>query len=165
MTSKAMSSKAVKSLRLVWRISLLNIRSSMEYRTEFLLNIAIGAIWQMSVIVFATVLLARFTGMGGWESSDVLLIPAVRMLAHGLFVLLLGRMHFIGRQVQEGRIDIYLLRPMPVHRQVQLAYFPTNAIGDLTVAAGLMAGALSRSTLDWSAGRVSYLIAAVIGGM
>ena len=165
MTSKAMSSKAVKSLRLVWRISLLNIRSSMEYRTEFLLNIAIGAIWQMSVIVFATVLLARFTGMGGWESSDVLLIPAIRMLAHGLFVLLLGRMHFIGRQVQEGRIDIYLLRPMPVHRQVQLAYFPTNAIGDLTVAAGLMAGALSRSTLDWSAGRVSYLIAAVIGGM
>ena len=74
----------------------------MEYRTEFLLNIAIGAIWQMSVIVFATVLLARFTGMGGWDSSDVLLIPAIRMLAHGLFVLLLGRVHFIGRQVQEG---------------------------------------------------------------
>ncbi|MFE7270327.1 ABC transporter permease [Streptomyces sp. NPDC057623] len=155
----------MKSLRIVWRISLLNIRSAMEYRTEFLLNIAIGAIWQVSVIVFATVLLARFTGMGGWESSDVLLIPAIRMLAHGLFVLLLGRTHFIGRQIQEGRIDIYLLRPMPVHRQVQLDYFPTNAIGDLTVAAGLMVGALSRSTLDWSAGRVCYLIAAVIGGM
>ncbi|MFF4501686.1 ABC transporter permease [Streptomyces sp. NPDC001401] len=137
----------------------------MEYRAEFLLNIAIGAIWQVSVIVFATVLLARFTGMGGWDSSDVLLIPAIRMLAHGLFVLLLGRMHFIGRQIQEGRIDVYLLRPMPVHRQVQLAYFPTNAIGDLTVAAGLMVGALSRSHLEWTAGRVSYLIAAVIGGM
>ncbi|MFE5814559.1 ABC transporter permease [Streptomyces sp. NPDC056479] len=160
-----MSSKTVKSLRIVWRISLLNIRAAMEYRTEFLLNIAIGAIWQMSVIVFATVLLARFTGMGGWDSSDVLLIPAIRMLAHGLFVLFLGRMHFIGRQVQEGRIDIYLLRPMPVHRQVQLDYFPTNAIGDLTVAAGLMAGALGRSTLDWSADRVLYLIAAIIGGM
>ena len=156
---------SVKAMRIVWRITLLNIRASMEYRTEFLLNIAIGAIWQVSVIVFATVLLSRFTGMGGWDSSEVLLIPATRMLAHGLMVLLLGRMHFIGRQIQEGRIDVYLLRPMPVHRQVQLAFFPTNAIGDLTVAAGLMAGAISRSHLDWTAGRVSYLIAAVVGGM
>ncbi len=160
-----MSQKTMKSLRIVWRITLLNIRASMEYRTEFLLMIAIGAIWQVSVIVFATVLLARFTGMGGWDSSDVLLIPAIRMLAHGLFVLLLGRMHFIGRQIQEGKIDVYLLRPMPVHRQVQLAFFPTNAIGDLLVAAGLMVGALSRSDLDWTTGRVSYLVAAIIGGM
>ncbi|GAA2648255.1 ABC transporter permease [Streptomyces vastus] len=156
---------SLKALRIVWRITLLNIRASMEYRIEFLLNIAIGAIWQVSVIVFATVLLTRFSGMGGWESSDVLMIPAIRMLAHGLNVLLLGRMHFIGREIQEGKIDVYLLRPMPVHRQVQLAYFPTNAIGDLTVAAGLMVGALSRSHLDWTAGRISYLIAAIIGGM
>ncbi|HEX2297535.1 MAG TPA: ABC-2 family transporter protein, partial [Pseudonocardiaceae bacterium] len=156
---------SLKALRIVWRITALNFRAQMEYRTEFLLMIAIGAVWQVSVIVFATVLLTRFTGMGGWDSSDVLLIPATRMLAHGLFVLFLGRMHWAGRQIQEGRIDIYLLRPLPVHRQMQLAFFPTNAIGDLTVAAGLMAGALSRSHLDWTAGRISYLIAAVLGGM
>ncbi|MFF5183099.1 ABC transporter permease [Streptomyces sp. NPDC000345] len=156
---------SVKAVRIMWRITLLNIRASMEYRTEFLLNIAAGAIWQVAVIVFATVLLSRFTGMGGWDSSEVLLIPATRMLAHGLMVLLLGRMHFIGRQIQEGKIDVYLLRPMPVHRQVQLAFFPANAIGDLTVAAGLMVGAISRSHLDWTAGRVSYLVAAVVGGM
>ncbi|GGZ78540.1 ABC transporter permease [Streptomyces bluensis] len=155
----------MKAVRIAWRITVLNFRAQLEYRTEFLLMIAIGAIWQVSVIVFATVLLSRFTGMGGWDSSEVLLIPATRMLAHGLFVLVLGRMHFVGRQIQEGRIDIYLVRPMPVHRHVQLAYFPTNAIGDLTVAAGLMAGALSRSDLDWTAGRISYLVAAVIGGM
>ncbi|MFI9168266.1 ABC transporter permease [Streptomyces lincolnensis] len=155
----------MNAVRIAWRITRLNFRAQLEYRAEFLLNVAIGAIWQVSVIVFATVLLARFTGMGGWDSSEVLLIPATRMLAHGLFVLLLGRMHFIGRQIQEGRIDIYLMRPMPVHRQVQLSYFPTNALGDLTVAAGLMVGALSRSELDWSAGRISYLVAAVVGGM
>jgi ABC-2 type transport system permease protein len=155
----------VNGVRIAWRVTRLNFRAQLEYRSEFLLMIAIGAIWQVSVIVFATVLLSRFTGMGGWDSSEVLLIPATRMLAHGLFVLVLGRMHFIGRQIQEGKIDVYLVRPMPVHRQVQLAYFPTNAIGDLTVAAGLMAGALSRSHLDWTAGRISYLIAAVIGGM
>jgi ABC-2 type transport system permease protein len=155
----------MKAVRIAWRVTRLNFRAQLEYRTEFLLMIAIGAIWQVSVIVFATVLLTRFSGMGGWDSSDVLLIPATRMLAHGLFVLFLGRMHGIGRYIQEGRIDVYLVRPMPVHRQVQLEFFPTNAIGDLTVAAGLMAGALSRSHLDWTAGRTSYLLAALLGGM
>jgi len=155
----------VQSLRIMWRITLLNFRAQLEYRTEFLLMIAIGAIWQVSVIVFATVLLARFTGMGGWDSSEVLLIPATRMLAHAFFVLFLGRVHGAGRQIQEGRIDTYLLRPMPVHRQLQLAFFPTNAIGDLTVAVGLMIGALSRSELDWTPGRIGYLAAAVVGGL
>ncbi|MFJ9902239.1 ABC transporter permease [Streptomyces sp. NPDC101152] len=155
----------MNAVRIAWRVTRLNFRSQLEYRTEFLLMIAIGAIWQVSVIVFATVLLTRFAGMGGWDSSDVLLIPATRMLAHGLFVLVLGRMHGIGRFIQEGLIDVYLLRPMPVHRQVQLQYFPTNAIGDLTVALGLMVGALSRSHLDWNAGRITYLVVCLIGGM
>ncbi|MFJ9753429.1 ABC transporter permease [Streptomyces sp. NPDC101149] len=155
----------MNALRIVWRITRLNFRAQLEYRAEFLMMIAIGAVWQVSVIVFATVLLTRFTGMGGWDSSDVLLIPATRMMAHGLFVLLLGRVHGLGRHIQEGQIDAYLLRPLPVHRQVQLDSFPTNAIGDLTVAAGLLAGALGRSHLDWTAGRITYLIAAILGGM
>jgi len=58
--------------------------------------LAIGAVWQVSVIVFATVLLTLFTRMGGWDSSDVLLILATRMPAHGLFVLFLGRVHGLG---------------------------------------------------------------------
>jgi ABC-2 type transport system permease protein len=156
---------SLNALRIVWRVTRLNFRAQLEYRSEFLMMIAIGAIWQVSVIVFATVLLSRFTGMGGWDSSDVLLIPATRMLAHALFVLFLGRMHGVGRHIQEGRIDTYLVRPMPVHRQVQLEFFPTNAIGDMTVAVGLMVGALSRSQLDWTAGRITYLIACLIGGM
>ncbi|MFE4963325.1 ABC transporter permease [Streptomyces sp. NPDC056660] len=155
----------MNAVRIMWRITRLNFRAQLEYRTEFLMMIAIGAVWQVSVIVFATVLLTRFAGMGGWDSSDVLLIPATRMLSHGLFVLLLGRVHGLGRSIQEGRIDAYLLRPLPVYRQVQLEFFPTNAIGDLTVAAGLMAGALGRSDLDWTAGRIGYLVAAVLGGM
>ncbi|MFJ8106305.1 ABC transporter permease [Streptomyces sp. NPDC096132] len=155
----------LNAVRIAWRITRLNFRSQLEYRSEFLMMIAIGAVWQVSVIVFATVLLTRFTGMGGWDSSEVLLIPATRMLAHGLFVLFLGRTFGLGRHIQEGVIDTYLVRPMPVHRQVQLSYFPTNAIGDLTVAVGLMAGALSRSDLDWTSGRITYLVVSVIGGM
>lgn len=37
-------STSLKSLRIVWRITRLNFRAQLEYRSEFLLMIAIGAI-------------------------------------------------------------------------------------------------------------------------
>ncbi|WP_435862755.1 ABC transporter permease [Streptomyces phaeochromogenes] len=152
-------------MAVAWRITKLNLRAQLEYRTEFFMMIAIGAVWQVSVIIFATVLLSRFSGMGGWEASDALLIAAMRMLAHGLFVLLFGRVHYLAHRVQEGVIDAALLRPMPVYRQVQLMFFPTNAIGDLIVGVGLFAGAIARSTVHWTPGRTAFLVAGVLGGM
>ncbi|MGJ5833735.1 ABC transporter permease [Streptomyces ossamyceticus] len=152
-------------MAVVWRITKLTLRAQLEYRTEFLMMIVIGAVWQISVIVFATVLLTQFSGMGGWEAADVLLIAAMRMMAHGLFVLFFGRVQYLTQRVQEGLIDVCLLRPMSVYRQVQLNHFPVNAIGDLIVAAGLFAGAIARSSVEWTPGRIAFLISGVLGGM
>jgi viologen exporter family transport system permease protein len=147
------------------RLTALNFRAQLEYRAEFIFNVAIGAVWQISVIVFATVLLTRFPGMGGWASSEVLLIASMRLLGHGLQVLVLGRVTWMPMFVHMGLIDAYLLRPMPVYRQVQLAFFPTNAIGDLGVAIILFAGALSLVDVTWTPGLLGYLLAGIIGGM
>ncbi|MDX3458205.1 ABC-2 family transporter protein [Streptomyces sp. ME02-8801-2C] len=143
----------------------MNFRALMEYRTNFLLSIAIGAVWQVSVIVFAGVLLVRFSGVGGWASSDVLLIAGLRMLAHGLYVLFFGRVFNLKFLVQEGLVEAYLVRPMPVYRQVQLAFFPANALGDLIVAISLFAAAISRSQHEWTVARILFLAGAVVGGM
>jgi ABC-2 type transport system permease protein len=47
---------------------------------------------------------------------------------------------------------------------VQLAVFPANGLGDLAVGFSLFAGAIVRSGLDWTPGRIAYLAAAVAGG-
>jgi ABC-2 type transport system permease protein len=117
------------------------------------------------VIVFATVLLGQFPGMSGWSSGEVLLIASMRLLSHGLYVLIFGRITWTTFFVQSGLIEVFHMRPMPVFRQVQLAYFPPNAIGDLGVAITLFAGALVRVDVDWTPARAGYLIAAVVGGM
>lgn len=154
----------MRALRLVWRITALNLRARLEYRTEFLMSVGVGAAWQISVIVFATVLLTRFPGMGGWATSDVLLLASMRLLSHGLYVLFLGRVAGLSIIVQLGQLDAYLLRPLPVYRQVQLAFFNTNAIGDLLVATSIFVTALTVVEVDWTAARVAYLVIALAGG-
>lgn len=147
-----------------WRIIRLTFRARLEYRAEFLMSVGVGILWQVSIIVFATVLLGRFPGMGGWPSDAVLLIAAMRMLSHGVFVLLFGRVYMLAQLVQEGFVDGFLLRPMPVYRQMQLFHFPTNAIGDLLVGVSMFTGAVWSIDLDWTPLRIAYVTAGLLGG-
>lgn len=151
-----------------WRIALrivgLSFRAELQYRSNFLANVVLGIMWQVSIIVFATVLLGRFPDMGGWPSDAVLLIASMRMLSHGFHALLFGRSYQLSVLVQEGRLDAFLLRPMPVYRQVQLSAFPVNALGDLIVGVSMFTGAVMMVDLAWTLPQILYVTAGLIGG-
>jgi ABC-2 type transport system permease protein len=53
---------------------------------------------------------------------------------------------------------------MPVYRQVQLAVFPINALGDLLVGVSMFTDAVLTVNLHWTWPRILYLTAALIGG-
>ncbi|MEV5883867.1 ABC-2 family transporter protein [Streptomyces sp. NPDC052020] len=136
----------------------------MEYRGDFLLGLIFGILWQSSVLVFATVLVSRFPGMGGWSRGEVLLIASMRLLSHALAVVAFHNLVLLPRTVQEGRIEGFLLRPMSVYRQVLLSRFHPNGLGDLCVALTLCALALTSMNISWTPARAGYALAAVIGG-
>ncbi|MEV0389004.1 ABC-2 family transporter protein [Nonomuraea sp. NPDC050643] len=158
----------LKQLKRAWRIirilTIMNLRARLEYRADFLISIALGAVWQVSVIVFVSVLLVRFPGMGGWTSAQILLLASMRLVSHSLFVLFLGRVQMMGVIVQEGMIDTYLLRPLPVYRQVQLSAFNVHALGDLAVATTMLVVAVHHFDLPWTPTRVGYVAAGLVGG-
>lgn len=149
---------------LALRIAAISFRAQLEYRAEFWMSVALGVAWQVSIIVFATVLLGRFPGMAGWASGAVFLIAATRMLSHAAFELFFGRTVELSTTVQEGRIDGFLLRPLPVYRQVQLAQFPSNVVGDLLVGISMFAAAVVRVDLPWTWAQIAYMAAALVGG-
>ncbi len=151
--------------RNVLRITAISFRARTQYRGDFITSLAMGLAWQTSVFVFATVILTRFPGLGGWTSGGVLLIVAIRMLSHGGMVLLFNSLMMIPYIVQQGALDGYLIRPMPVYRQVLLFTFPLNALGDSFSALLLFGFAIARVHLAWTPLMVLYLVAAVIGGV
>nr|WSZ94855.1 ABC-2 family transporter protein [Streptomyces sp. NBC_00857] len=156
--------RRARRLRIAWSITKMNLRAALEYRTEFVMGIALGVVWQASVVVFASVLLVRFPGLGGWSSQQVLLIASMRLFSHGLVTLILGPVDMVGRIVREGRIDGFLLRPLSVFRQVQLSSFSVNAFGDLAVAGTMLSVSVMWFDLPWTGLRIAYLVAGVLGG-
>ncbi|MEI7033350.1 ABC transporter permease [Streptomyces pratensis] len=150
--------------RFVLRSTALNIRARMQYRGEFLLEIFNGVLWQTSILVFVMVILARFPGMAGWSSNEILLIASMRMLSHALFALLFSNVVKVPFMVLDGKFDGYLTRPLPVYLQVLTSSFGVHALGDLMVAGGLLAWALASVPIAWSWAIVLYVAVAVLSG-
>lgn len=151
-----------RSWWLTWRITKLNLKARLDYRVEFLMTLAVGIVWQASTLVFATVLLVRFPGIGGWSSADVLLMASMRLLSHGLYTVLLGSLIWA---TADGYLDAFLLRPLPVFRQVRLAMLNSIVFGELLVAVSLFGAALWFIDVDWTPLRIGYLVAALAGGV
>ncbi|WP_328720281.1 ABC transporter permease [Streptomyces sp. NBC_00247] len=151
-------------VRFVVRSTVLNIRARMQYRGEFLLEIFNGILWQTSILVFATVILARFPGMAGWSSGEILMMASMRMLSHAIFALVFSNVVKVPFMVLDGKFDGYLTRPLPVYLQVLTSSFGVHALGDLLVAGGLLAWALGHVTITWTLLHVVYLAVAVVSG-
>lgn len=160
-----MLASALRASRLTAKITVVNFRASLAYRGDFLMAVLMGLAWQTSVLVFAGVLLTRFPGLGGWTQGGILLIASMRLLSHGGYVATFGNLFMLPFWVAEGMIDGFLLRPMPVYRQVLLAKFPMNAVGDSTAACVLFGLAMSRLHLAWTPTTIAYLVSGVVGGV
>ena len=166
--ASAMRSRAHRArhtARIVRKVSALNFRAQMEYRGNFIASIMFGILWQTSTLMFASVLLTRFKGgLGGFPSAGVLLIIGMRLVAHGLYVLCFYNLAWLPLLVDEGRMDGYFLRPLPVFMQLLLSQFSVNAIGDLFVGLSTLGVALVLIHLHWTLWIALYVVAAVIGG-
>jgi ABC-2 type transport system permease protein len=154
------------TVRVVRKVSALNLRARMEYRSDFVISVFFGIIWQTSTLMFASVLLTRFKGgLGNFPGSGVLLIIGMRLMSHGLYVLCFSNLGFLPLLVDEGRMEGYFLRPISIFTQLLLSQFNVNAIGDIAVGATTLGFAVALVHIHWAIGTIVYLGLAVIGGL
>jgi ABC-2 type transport system permease protein len=163
-SSAAVTHRMVRAWRVALRLTALNLRARLQYRGEFLISVILGVIWQSALLVFLAVLFTRFPGMGGWPKGTILLIAGMRLLSHAVYGFVFSNIFYLPFIMREGRVDAFLLRPLPVYRQVLLDRLHINVFGDLLVAVALFLIALQHAHLAWTPARVVYLVVAVIGG-
>lgn len=153
------------TIRVVRKVSALNVRARLEYRGDFLMSVFFGVLWQTSTLMFASVLLTRFKGgLGVFPADGVLLIIGMRLLSHGLYVLFFYNLAYLPLLVDEGRMDGYFLRPVSVFTQLLVSQFNVNAIGDLAVGATTLGFAIALLHVHWTVALLVYLAVAVAGG-
>jgi ABC-2 type transport system permease protein len=145
---------------------MLNLRARLTYRADFMLQVLFGVLWQASTLTFAGLLLTRFrSGLGSFPSDGVLLVIGIRLLSHGFYVLIFNNLDDLPRLVDEGRMDGFFVRPLPVLTQLVLSQFRVNSFGDLAVGISTLGYALATIHVSWTYGKILFLIAAFVSGV
>lgn len=151
------------SLRLYLTLMGAGLRGELQYRMNFVTWVAMGIVYQLTGFVFIWVLLARFQAIAGWTLGEVAFLYGLRLMGHGLNLLMFGYIHRIELLVRQGEFDRFLVRPAAPLLQVLASRFPVGAIGDFGGGVGLFLVANALVAVSWTPVSIAFLALAVLG--
>jgi len=151
-------------MAICWSLVTASIRGQMQYRLNFLIDVAFGLVFQSIGFVFIWVVLGQFQEIGGWTLNEVTLLYGMRLTSHGFWTVSFSRLFSIDQTVQQGEYDRMLLRPMPAMLQLMFSSFRIAVLGDLIGGLLLLTIALGIVEIEWTTAKVVLLLASLIGG-
>ncbi len=140
------------------------IRSQLQYRVSFVLDVT-GA-FLISFIDFLAVLVIfhNVPQLGSWSVHEVALLYAVSSISFALTDLAIGHLDQFPQKVRDGNFDIVLVRPRGTLYQVIASDFALRRLGKAIQGGLVLAYALASLQIHWTAGRALVLAVSVPAG-
>jgi len=154
----------LRLLGLYFALAGAGLRSQLQYRTNCILLIVMGLIWQGSGFVFIWIILSQFHSLAGWTLGEIAFLYGFRLVIHALNMLIFGIFQLLEMLVRFGIFDTFLIRPLPAFIQVMTYRFPIAAFGDLLGGIVILVAASTHVNIDWSPLALIYLLFAIAGG-
>jgi ABC-2 type transport system permease protein len=141
------------------------IRSQLQYRVSFVLDLA-GA-FLISFIDFLAVLVIfhNVPQLGSWNVHEVALLYAVSSISFALTDLAIGHLDQFPQKVRDGNFDILLVRPRGTLYQVISSDFALRRFGKAIQGGLVLVYALGSLHIDWTVARAVVLVAAIPAGV
>lgn len=141
------------------------LAAQLSYRRSFVLDlVGQGAI----VLVELVEMLAIFHQvpvLAGFSVNQSLVMFGLASAGFALADLCVGQIDTVGRQVRAGTLDVLMVRPLPVLGQLVTSDFQLRRLGRIALAFGVLAVALYRAQVDWTAARVGLLLLTPVCGL
>jgi len=146
-----------------WALVRAGLREEMQFRANFLIEVAFGLIYQTIGFAFIWVVLGKFEAIGGWTLQEVTLLYGIQLMGHALWALSFSRIINLQAMVQLGEFDTMLIRPVPIALQFMFGGFRIAIVGDVLAAVVLLRAGSHGAGIHWSPARAVFLVLAVIG--
>lgn len=147
------------TLKIYRRLISIQIRSQMQYRTSFILDVFSTMLIVALEFGSIALVLQRFENIRGWTLGEIAFLYGMVEMAFGLMDLLFSGFDpsRFGQEVRKGTFDQILLRPVNITVQVLGADFVIRRIGKIAFGAVIFVLALQQVDMHWTAGKLLYL--------
>ncbi|HWG84784.1 MAG TPA: ABC-2 family transporter protein [Deinococcales bacterium] len=147
------------------RLVLASLRSQMQYRTSFLLDLFSTAFTTATEFASFALVFSRFGSIHGWSIGEVAFLYGLVELSFGIMDMLFSGFDpdRFGPYVREGKLDQFLLRPVSLGVQVLGADFLLKRLGRIALGSGIFLYAVSAAQVEWTPAKLAYLPLVVLG--
>lgn len=134
------------------------VRSQLTYRSSFVVSCATSFL--LGIVEFAEiyVLLHNVPVLGGLNLQQAALVFALGNIGFSLADLVFGQLDAIPTYLRMGRLEAFLVRPMPLMAQMVTSDFQLRRAGRTLVGVVILAVSLATTEIDWSPGSVYLLV-------
>lgn len=139
------------------------IRSQMQYRTSFFLEV--GGTALITLLEYASIALVfnRFGTLKGWTLGQVGFLYGLAELSFGIMDLIFSGFDpgFFGMQVRRGFFDQLLLKPINITLQVLCAEFALRRLGKIFIGIAIIFSAIKLTDIFWNPFKILLLISII----
>ena len=153
-----------EALRLYGHYISLSIRSAMQHKASFALQIAGQLLTSLTTFMGLYFVFQRFHSVKGYTYSDVLLCFSIVLMQFTLAEMFARGFDTFSGMVKRGEFDRVLVRPRGEILQVLGSRFELTRIGRLIQAAIIFIYGVTTTGIDWTAGRVLTVLMMLLGG-
>ncbi|MGB3330412.1 MAG: ABC-2 family transporter protein [Thermomicrobiales bacterium] len=146
-----------------WAMVKAGLRDAMQFRANFIIEVAFGLVYQTIGFAFIWIVLGRFQTIGDWTLQDVTLLYGIQLMGHALWSLSFSQIINVEGMVRMGDFDTMLIRPIPIGLQFMFSQVRVAILGDVIGAIVLLGVGLRQAEIVWSPAKVTFLVLAVIG--
>lgn len=141
------------------------VRSQLQYRTSFLLDLAGSFLISFVDFLAVLVIFHNVRRLGAWNVREVALLYALSSISFAITDLVIGHLDQFPQKIRDGNFDILLVRPRGSLFQVVASDFQLRRLGKALQGALVLAYALSALHLHWTVGRVVMLVMMIPAGV
>jgi ABC-2 type transport system permease protein len=140
------------------------VRSQLQYRTSFALDVVSTMLVSMLDFAVVLVLFHNVPQLGGWSLHEVALLYGIAGIAFATSDMVVGQLDGLAQMVRDGSFDLLLVRPRGTLLQVVTSDFALRRLGRILQATAVLVWALANVGIDWTPGRVVMLPVAIVCG-
>jgi ABC-2 type transport system permease protein len=156
--------EALAVLGIYRRLVAARIRSQLQYRLSFAVNLVGAAL--ISFIDFAAILVLfeQVEALGDWSVAEVAFLYSIASISFAVTDLVIGHLDLLPRMIREGELDLVLVRPLGSLLQVIAADFTLRRLGKAIQGLAVLAIAIPYLEVDWTVARIGMVVVAIAAG-
>ena len=151
--------RLINALHVYRRLIAIQIRSQIEYRVAFVLDLVTVALTTATGFGTLALILQRFENIGGWTLGQVAFLYGIVEAAFGAMDLIFGGFDpdTFAPMVQRGHFDQLLLRPLDLTLQVLGSQFVMRRLSRIAQGIAVFCIGIALTDIHWTLWKVAYL--------